>query len=535
MDELYLRTEDIDDQDILELCVNNESDRETIDLLKSRTPVILEGSRGVGKSFLMRVAAQELRESFPKDGVLPVYITFIKSSLVAVRQKGAFLYWMLSNICTKIIRQLKRNGIIINSSASVDILAGGRLEEKKVTKIEEIKKAFEESWNRKEKIDTTAIPTVESLKDAIEEICEENGIHRIVLFIDEAAHNFIREQQSDFFTLFRDLRCAKISCKAAVYPGVTAYGSIFQISQDATFKKLNRFVLDAGYVDFMKEMVVKQVKDSTYQKDLSRKGQTFSDLAYAASGNPRFLLNNIRSIIKFSTTEVNQCIKDFYRTNILRDHTALSSKYPRLKDLIDWGRNFIEDILLPEMQKRNQEALQEGKSTTAFFWIHKDAPEPVKRAISLLEYSGIVIELNKGLKGTKREVGTRYMVNLGCLFAKEANPLSVSHQIISSLSVGKFIEYGANSSVYNEIKDNLAAIQDNDMEESMKVKISQSVDVLDLSPNMKGKLKEINLFSIKDVLEASEEKLKEAHYVGHIRARKMKSVALTSVYEYLIG
>lgn len=85
MDELYLRTEDIDDKDILNLCIENEQDRETINLLKSRTPVILEGSRGVGKSFLMRVAAQELKESFAEERVLPVYITFIKSSLVAVR------------------------------------------------------------------------------------------------------------------------------------------------------------------------------------------------------------------------------------------------------------------------------------------------------------------------------------------------------------------------------------------------------------------------------------------------------------------
>lgn len=535
MDELYLRTEDIDDKDILNLCIENEQDRETINLLKSRTPVILEGSRGVGKSFLMRVAAQELKESFAEERVLPVYITFIKSSLVAVRQKGAFLYWMLSNICSKIIRQLRRNGIIIDSSSSIDILAGGKINERDIPKIEIIKNAFEESWNHSEEIDVASIPTVENLKDAVEEICEENNIKRIVLFIDEAAHNFIREQQVEFFTLFRDLRCSKISCKASVYPGVTAYGDSFQFSQDATFIKLNRFVQDDGYGNFMKDMVFKQVNDSTYSKELSRRGQIFNDLTFAASGNPRFLLNNIRTLAKFGTNEVNQCIKVFYRDIVLRDHTMLSAKYPRLKELIDWGRTFIEDTLLPDLQKRNQEALKEEKATTAFFWIHKDAPEPVKRAISLLEYSGIVIELNKGHKGTGREIGTRYMVNLGCLFAVEANPLSVSHQIIDGLSVRKFIEYGVNSPIYNGIKDNLAAIQDNDMEESMATKLAQDINVLDLSPNMREKLHNISLNTIKDVLEAPEDKLKEAHYVGDIRARRMKRIALNSVYEYLIG
>lgn len=127
------------------------------------------------------------------------------------------------------------------------------------------------------------------------------------------------------------------------------------------------------------------------------------------------------------------------------------------------------------------------------------------------------------------------MVNLGCLFAVEANPLSVSHQIIDGLSVRKFIEYGVNSPIYNGIKDNLAAIQDNDMEESMATKLAQDINVLDLSPNMREKLHNISLNTIKDVLEAPEDKLKEAHYVGDIRARRMKKIALNSVYEYLIG
>ncbi|MER8214991.1 hypothetical protein, partial [Acinetobacter baumannii] len=85
-----------------------------------------------------------------------------------------------------------------------------------------------------------------------------------------------------------DLRCPKISCKAAVYPGVTAYGDNFQYSQDATFINLNRFVTDNGYAETMREMVTKQIEDSSYLKELSRRGQEFTDLAYAASGNPRF-------------------------------------------------------------------------------------------------------------------------------------------------------------------------------------------------------------------------------------------------------
>lgn len=56
-----------------------------------------------------------------------------------------------------------------------------------------------------------------------------------------------------------------------------------------------------------------------------------------------------------------------------------------------------------------------------------------------------------------------------------------------------------------------------------------------MSDNMKFKFHELGLYSIKDVLNATEDQLKQAYYVGDKRARMMKNVVLTSVYEYLIG
>lgn len=535
MNDLYTRTEDIEDSEILGLYVGSKQDDDTIKLLKSRTPTILVGSRGIGKSFLMRVAAAELKRDYAEERILPVYLTFIKSSLVAVNQKGSFLYWMLAQISSSIVRTLKKQGIIVKPDDNIDILSGGSFSEKQQPNIDLIKEAFENSWKSDIPIDTTSIPTVEDLKNAIEEICEENGIKRIVLFIDEAAHIFIREQQDQFFTLFRDLRCSKISCKAAVYPGVTAYGVNFQYAQDATFVALNRPITDESYVSSMKEMVTKQINDSSYEKELSRRGQQFSDLTYAASGNPRFLLNNIRSLQKIGVNEINQCIKDFYRVTILRDHTELASKYPNLKELIDWGRNFLENNILPELQKKNTEALANDGATSCYFWIHKDAPEPVKRALSLLEYSGLIQEVTRAIKSSKSEIGTRYMVNLGCLFSLEASPLSVTTEIIRRFDVRRFIEFGMNSPAFNDIKDQLQAIGNNDISDSLNRQISKDINVLDLSYTMKQKLRDVGLNSIKDVLNATENKLMEAYYVGEKRARMMKRVALTSVYEYLIG
>lgn len=536
MNELFVRTEDIEEKEILNFFVESPKDRAIIEQLKSRTPIVLIGGRGVGKSFLMKVAKVELSNDFSKDRILPVYISFIKSSLIATHDKGDFLYWMLAKICTGIVRQLKRSGSVVGTSRSLDLLARGQMDERSPTLIEEICSRFENLWRNQEKINIEGIPSVEDVKNAVEDICEENDIKRIVLFIDEAAHIFIREQQAEFFTLFRDLRCPKISCKAAVYPGVTAYGDNFQYSQDATFINLNRFVTDSGYAETMREMVTKQIEnDSSYLKELSRKGQEFTDLTYAASGNPRFLLNNIKTLNKFAANEINQIIKNFYRVTLLAEHSALSEKYPKLEMLIDWGRKFVEDHVLSEMQKRNQEAIGVGKSTMCHFWIHKDSPEPVKRALSLLEYTGIVQIHTKGLRASGGEVGTRYMVNLGCLFAIEANPLNVSHSIIKNLDVRRYLEFSANSPAYNDIKDSKQTITDNDLSESLEQQLNKDVKVLNISDFLKTKLHEIKLNTIKDVLSATEEDIKKAYYVGTKRSRILKNAALTSIYEYLIG
>ena len=81
MAELLFRTEDIPNGEILDLFVETEQDRDVIEKLKSISPTIIVGSRGVGKSFLMKVAEQELNQNFNSDKILPVYLTFTKSSL----------------------------------------------------------------------------------------------------------------------------------------------------------------------------------------------------------------------------------------------------------------------------------------------------------------------------------------------------------------------------------------------------------------------------------------------------------------------
>jgi hypothetical protein len=536
MSELLFRTEDIPNDEILDLFVETNQDRDIIEKLKSISPIVLVGSRGVGKSFLMKVTEEELNRNFKNDGVLPIYLSFNKSSLIHSKDERQFTHWMLSLICSKIIRQLRRRGLLANVPQSINVLSGGAYSEDSLG-IEEVAKSYEESWkNPKEDIDINSIPTIDDFKDAVQEICEDLKIKRINLLIDEAAHIFRPKQQRQFFTLFRDLRSPFISCNAAVYPGVTSYGEIFQYSQDATFININRDVLSASYIERMREIVEKQAdSDSKLLNEISKNLNNFEILGYAASGNPRFLLKTVSRTPNISSSQLNETVREFYKVELLAEHTNLSEKYPGQKGLIDWGRTFVENVVMPELQKKNSNYLNSDKQTSCFIWVHKDIPQTVKEALRLLEYTGIIQEHGKGIKSSMSEVGTRYLINIGCLFAQEATPSSGSLPIARNVTPKKMTEFGMNSPYFKSLIDEIPNFTENDTTEILEKELNKSIDVLDLTSWIKDTLKSINIQTVEDILNTTEANLKRAHYVGEKRARLVKSAAIASVYEYLNG
>lgn len=537
MPDFFYRTEDITPADVIEYFVETQDDRNIVEAFKARNPVIVLGSRGVGKSFLLRVAEAEMLSNVDEAGTLPVYVTFNRSSLILTNDPQQFQHWMLALICTRIVRALKKQGLLLTTPQSLSILTGTPNSASSVNKlrVEEISDSYENSWQSpQESIDVSGLPTVDAFRDAIEDICDSLGVKRIALLIDEAAHIFLPDQQRQFFTLFRDLRSPYLTCNAAVYPGVTAYGPTFQPAHDATMLNLERDVLSNKYVGSMREIVEKQA-DSTLLRYIAKQDKNFSILAYAASGNPRILLKTISRAPKVSSSEVNEVVREYYRTDVWAEHSALGEKYSGHRLMIDWGRKFIENSVLPELQKKNKEYLDSERNTSCFFWIHRDAPQAVKEALRLLAYTGIVLEHATGIRATRSEVGVRYAVNLGCLFALEPYPASVAFKIASNLTPKRMSEYGANHPDYQELLEQVPNFETLDMSTELDVQLNKSVDVLDMTNWQKSQVKSIGLASIKDLLQASEGQLQQLYYIGPVRSRRMRNSATAAVFEYLSG
>lgn len=537
MQSFKIRTEDFKETEILGNYVQTARDKGIVSALMSNTPTIVEGSRGTGKSFLLRVAKALLLQTFPSDRVLPVYVAFAKSSLIQTTDKNQFFHWMLARLSAELIRALRKQGLLVSNPDGLSIIGAGAVDLKSDTSnVEQLAKRYEESYKSPgELIDPNALPSIEDFKTAVEDLCESLSLDRIVVMFDEAAHIFRPEQQRRFFTLFRDLRSPYISCNAAVYPGVTMYGTTFETSHDATILEINRNPFDVNYLSEMREIVAKQA-DANFMKSVDENRSNFEALSFAVSGNPRLLLKTISLAPKLKSGEIRAVFRDFYRSEIWSEHTGLGDKYPGHRELVDFGRRFVEENVIPETRSKNEEWLRESKSiATNFFWIHRDAPEQVKESLRLLAYTGIVTKTDSGIVATRSELGDRYFINLGCLVAPSANPIEEINQIARRISIKRFTEYGRDHSAF---KDALSAVSSNeepDMSSILSRQLSRSVDVLELSKFQRESLCRLGFETIGKALAADETSYQAADYIGPVRSRQMRNAVIASVLEYLSG
>lgn len=278
MADYYFRTENIKAEDLPSLLVKSNLEEDILTSLKSSSNIVVEGSRGTGKSFLMRYSSYELETLFASNKILPVYITFMASTLIHTSDNFQFRNWMLARILREFIKSAMKNGLVVSSYASS--LLNTNINETAKTKLNEVVAAYENSYkNPGQNIDASALPEINDIVDALNNICEENNLKGIYFYFDEAAHIFRPEQQRQFFTLFRDLRSPYISSKAAVYPGVTHFGDTFEITHDSNFKKVERSITDSGYLNVMMGMIEKQI-DSGKKQMINAQKELFNTILY---------------------------------------------------------------------------------------------------------------------------------------------------------------------------------------------------------------------------------------------------------------
>ena len=126
-------------------------------------------------------------------------------------------------------------------------------------------------------------------------------------------------------------------------------------------------------------------------------------------------------------------------------------------------------------------------------------------------------------------------MNLGCLFSLEAAPASTAFEIAKGLTPKRMTEFGAHHPYYKSLVEQVDKAPAQSGGYALAGQLAKPISVLDLSEWQQGKLLELGLQTIGDVLNATEQKLKEASYIGAVRARRMRNAAVAAVLEYLSG
>lgn len=402
---------------------------------------------------------------------------------------------------------------------------------------------LEKSWKNNQTVvddSSSFVEDVDYFKELLHSVCGELKIKNFIFLFDEACHNFLPKQQREFFTLFRDLRDSYICCKAAVYPGITSYGT-FEMFHDSIVKRVEKDILAEDYVDKMRDIIKRQTDDRTYNI-LIQQGELLNSLIYAATGNPRVLLKSVyeasEKLTSLKKTKVNSTIKDFYRTQMWNEYTKLGDKFTSYKEIIDWGRVFIEEKVLMETQNKNSRSNNEEfyDKQTIYFIIHKDAPELVKKAINILEYAGIVVLHTEGYK-TGGGIYNRYQVNMGIVAAStsELDLSSYINKLRRGLSIKVVTEYGANSVAFKEIDQIKSNINFENGGIDLQTLLDRNIDILDIYEYQKKEIKKEGFCKLIDILNSSEVDLQRAHLIGPVRARNIYNLSMNALLEYIIG
>lgn len=255
-DYLVDRTESLDNESIIKYFIERNDDK--IARLLDKEQYLLEGSRGVGKTMLMKTAMLQSLEKFGQNSILPVWISFeesIRLERISIVKNSIdpFLQWTMGKILAETLNMILK--IKPEASKQLDNKLSKIFGTEEVPKDEKYSDLLNSYIKLLEKADIKDSSELEdktpsqdlmnvldnpyTFKEFLLTLIKDFNLSRIVFLFDEAAHVFSYSQQEKFFTFFKALRDPKIACKAAVYPGITNYGKSFERGQDAKELRIN--------------------------------------------------------------------------------------------------------------------------------------------------------------------------------------------------------------------------------------------------------------------------------------------------------
>jgi len=366
---LVLAAEDCPSESFLTLHKFSQHDERTIASLMAHGPVLLRGSRGSGKSALMIEAARRLKEPPQSASALGVYISLRHFKLL--RSAGEQYEHLL---CSLVVNELR-------SALGLQVEGLGILSE------------------------------AMKLQIALTELTSRIG-RRIILLFDDAAHLGREASLADFFDVFRTLSSRTVSCKAAIYPGVTRFGNRFDVLNDATVLEVARSEDLPGFANFFRDVMEARYpdgfSDAVFSRRLTKEGVA-EFLGRAVLGNMRafvFACNELKERCGGGTvglpelgTSAIELAQNYYWPLLDEIRPKLGAYEPMIESAQELGSALFK-------------ACGERENSPHAILIHRDLSERLSKPLEILEYAGFIAkrEASRAMKSGGR--GSRFAMNL---------------------------------------------------------------------------------------------------------------------------
>lgn len=364
---LVLAAEDFEQSEFKQFHYFTAQDKRCISKLRAHGPVLLKGARGCGKSALMIEASLGLYPKNVDSTVIGIYVSLRHLDLL--RSSGA---QYVELFCKLVISEIARQLGISNLDADVY--------------------------------------TVSDLQKLLTNLSAEMG-KRIVLLFDDAAHIGRETSLSDFFDIFRTLSNNSISCKASIYPGVTKFGTRFDVYNDATVIDVNRSETAVDFSSLFEEVLDRRFSESLDETKFSgslSKSDVCKLLGIAVLGNMRSFIYSCNQLI--TSLNGNGSISLSHISDAFKQ---LSNNYfwPLLEE-IEPKLGIYQPMVQPAQEVAQILFEKAGEKGERSVLILREIGQKLNKPLEILEYVGFIArkEVSRAMKSRGR--GTRYVLNL---------------------------------------------------------------------------------------------------------------------------
>lgn len=368
---LVLAAEDCDPDTFDKIHTFSAFEKKIIRSLVAHGPVLLRGGRGSGKSALLIEADRLIAES---QTAFSVYLSL--RYLPLLRSTGGAYEEIF---CTLLLKAVNLKLCNLN----IEPISFG---------------AHPDAGQIREKLSALSIRMKK----------------RIVLIFDDAAHIGRERALTEFFEIFRMISSSLISCKAAIYPGVTKFGTRFDVFNDATVIDVARDERSTEFANFFCSVL--DARFPVLSKKLSnsktlQKSDVAAFLGRTVVGNMRafvFACNWLGEESKFGLPELRNVLLRLASNYYWPLLEEVAPKLGPYEPLVEPCKEVAETIF--------QHAANSGSTSVI---VHREIIQKLSKLFEILEYVGFISrrEASRAMKSGGR--GPRYCLNL-------ANTLEVS-------------------------------------------------------------------------------------------------------------